>query len=241
IAEERVATIALDLARAATPADGPRTHVGYWLVGEGLQTTVAAVAEAAPRHRKARRLAHRVPLALYLLPIGLLAVLASSGLLATGSGSVPVWLAALLGLLVFSELGIVLVNWTATVLVAPRPLPKLDFSEGIPAPCATVVAVPSMLSSVDGIDVLVEALEVRFLANRDPQLRFVLLTDFLDAPAAQAPMDDALLAHAVARIEELNHRYAPERGDRFYLLHRPRQWNPGEGVWMGHERKRGKL
>ncbi|PAK91230.1 cyclic beta 1-2 glucan synthetase [Stenotrophomonas rhizophila] len=241
IAEERVATIALDLARAATPPDGPRTHVGYWLVGEGLHTTVDAVADAAPRHRKARRLAHRVPLALYLLPITLLAVLATWGLLATGSGEVPIWLAALLGLLVFSELGIVLVNWTATVLVAPKPLPKLDFSEGIPAACATVVAVPSMLSSTDGIDVLVEALEVRFLANRDPQLRFVLLTDFLDAAEAQLPTDDALLAHAVLRIEGLNQRYASERGDRFYLLHRPRQWNPSEGVWMGHERKRGKL
>jgi cellobiose phosphorylase len=241
IAEERVATIALDLARAATPPDGPRTHVGYWLVGEGLHTTVDAVADAAPRHRKARRLAQRVPLALYLLPITLLAVLATWGLLATGSGEVPIWLAALLGLLVFSELGIVLVNWTATVLVAPKPLPKLDFSEGIPAACATVVAVPSMLSSTDGIDVLVEALEVRFLANRDPQLRFVLLTDFLDAAEAQLPTDDALLAHAVLRIEGLNQRYASERGDRFYLLHRPRQWNPSEGVWMGHERKRGKL
>jgi len=241
IAEERVATIALDLARAATPPDGPRTHVGYWLVGEGLHATVEAVADAAPRHRKARRLAHRVPLALYLLPITLLAVLATWGLLATGSGEVPTWLAALLGLLVFSELGIVLVNWTATVLVAPKPLPKLDFSEGIPAACATVVAVPSMLSSTDGIDVLVEALEVRFLANRDPQLRFVLLTDFLDAAEAQLPTDDALLAHAVLRIEGLNQRYASERGDRFYLLHRPRQWNPSEGVWMGHERKRGKL
>ncbi len=241
VSEERVAAIALELARSATPPDGPRTHVGYWLVGEGLHATVDAVADTAPRHRRARRLAHRVPLALYLLPITLLAVLATYGLATTGTGAVPVWLAALLGLLVFSELGIVLVNWTATVLVAPKPLPKLDFSEGIPADCATVVAVPSMLSSPDGIDVLVEALEVRFLANRDPQLRYVLLTDFLDAPAAQAPNDDALLAHAVQRIESLNQRYASDHGDRFYLLHRPRQWNPGEGVWMGHERKRGKL
>jgi len=241
IAEERVATLALDLARAATPPGGPRTHVGYWLVGEGLQATVAAVAEAAPRHRKARRLAHRVPLPLYLLPITLVAVLATGGLLASGHGAVPVWLAALLGLLVFSELGIVLVNWAATLLVAPRPLPRLDFSEGIPSSCATVVAVPSMLSSIDGIDALVEALEVRFLANRDPQLRFVLLTDFLDAAQARTPTDETLLAHAAARIEALNHRYGAERGDRFYLLHRPRQWNAGEGVWMGHERKRGKL
>ena len=28
---------------------------------------------------------------------------------------------------------------------------------------------------------------------------------------------------------------------RFALLHRERRWNPSEGVWMGWERKRGKL
>ena len=29
--------------------------------------------------------------------------------------------------------------------------------------------------------------------------------------------------------------------DTFYLFHRPRRWNAGERVWMGYERKRGKL
>ncbi|HEY0332419.1 MAG TPA: glucoamylase family protein [Stenotrophomonas sp.] len=244
VPEERVAATALELARSVDPSAAPLSHVGYWLVGEGVQRTVDAVAAASPRKRKARRLPRRVPLSLYLLPITVIAAVATWGLLASGSGAMPSWLLALLGLLgllVFSELGIVLVNWTATLLVAPRLLPRLDFSEGIAPDCATVVAVPSMLSSTSGIDVLVEALEVRFLANRDPQLRFVLLTDFLDAPAEAMPEDDALLAHAVAQIDQLNHRYAPELGDRFCLLHRPRQWNRNEGVWMGHERKRGKL
>ena len=31
------------------------------------------------------------------------------------------------------------------------------------------------------------------------------------------------------------------RDDIFFLFHRPRRWNPSEGVWMGVERKRGKL
>jgi cyclic beta-1,2-glucan synthetase len=29
--------------------------------------------------------------------------------------------------------------------------------------------------------------------------------------------------------------------DRFFLCHRSRQWNPQEGLWMGWERKRGKI
>jgi hypothetical protein len=46
---------------------------------------------------------------------------------------------------------------------------------------------------------------------------------------------------ARAGIEGLNARLGEGRGDRFFLLHRARQWNPGEAVWMGWERKRGKL
>src|SRR5690606_12038488 len=34
---------------------------------------------------------------------------------------------------------------------------------------------------------------------------------------------------------------APAGGDRFFLFHRPRRWNAQERVWMGYERKRGKL
>ena len=43
---------------------------------------------------------------------------------------------------------------------------------------------------------------------------------------------------ARAGIDELNLRYEPTR---FYLFHRERRWNAAEGLWMGWERKRGKL
>ncbi|HXH00653.1 MAG TPA: glucoamylase family protein, partial [Xanthomonadaceae bacterium] len=88
-----------------------------------------------------------------------------------------------------------------------------------------------------------EALEVRFLANRDRNLRFALLTDFFDADTASLPDDAPLLQAARSEIECLNARYAGEQGDGdvFFLFHRSRLWNPREGVFMGEERKRGKL
>ena len=46
---------------------------------------------------------------------------------------------------------------------------------------------------------------------------------------------------AAQRIEALNEKYPRDRGDTFFLFHRPRRWNPQERVWMGYERKRGKL
>ena len=45
------------------------------------------------------------------------------------------------------------------------------------------------------------------------------------------------------RDRRLNARHgeAPGGGARFLLFHRKRRWNEAEGVWMGWERKRGKL
>ena len=94
------------------------------------------------------------------------------------------WLLALIGLLSLlctSQLAVALVNWLATLLVTPHALPRMDFSRGIPPESRTLVVVPTMLTSAENIEELVEALEVRFLANRDEHLHFGLLTDFRDA------------------------------------------------------------
>jgi cellobiose phosphorylase len=117
----------------------------------------------------------------------------------------------------------------------------MDFSEGIPPDDLTLAVVPTMLTSVENIEHLVDALEVRFLANRDENLRFGLLTDFRDANEEKLPDDELLSSLARQRIEELNEKYGDSRGDTFFLFHRPRQWNLKERIWMGYERKRGKL
>src|SRR5207244_9298408 len=110
---------------------------------------------------------------------------------------------------------------------------------GIPTESRTLVAVPAMLASGKAIEDLAEALEVRFLANHDANLRFALLTDFVDASEETLPEDAQLLRLAQQAIRELNTKYrgsaAPERadgdGDIFFLFHRPRLWNPRERLW----------
>lgn len=97
-----------------------------------------------------------------------------------------------------------------------------------------------MASSAD-VEELVEGLEVRFLANRDEQLYFALLTDFMDSPVEVQEQDAGLLTEASEHIGALNRKYPALHGERFLLLHRPRRWNPAERAWMGYERKRGKL
>ena len=154
------------------------------------------------------------------------------------------WLLALFGalsLLCASRLAVALVNWLATLLVKPHPLPRMDFSEGIPPESRALVVIPTMLTSARNIEDLVESLEVRFLANRDDNLHFGLLTDFRDANEETIPEDGHLLPLARKGIEALNDKYGNAKSDPFFLFHRPRRWNPRERTWMGYERKRGKL
>ncbi len=155
--------------------------------------------------------------------------------------TVPLCLIAIPFVLCAAQLGVAVVNWLASLLVRPRPLPRLDFSAGIPPECRTMVVVPTMLSSAESIADLLEGLEMRYLANRDDNLHFALLTDLLDAPQEVMPQDAELVRLAKEGIEQLNQKYENHRGDIFYLFHRPRRWNAREGVWMGFERKRGKL
>lgn len=248
-----VAMIALKLAKVhageAASADSIEGHVGYYLIDEGQVQSKRAIAdaghEAGGLRRPLRLKVQRVPLPLYLLPIAVIAATFTAALLAQWPaaedlGLLP-WLIALLGLIAFSELGIALVNWGATRLVVPNPLPRLDYSKGIPSASRTLVVVPSMLSNARAVAALIEGLEVRFLGNRCSHLHFGLLTDLLDSPQQHLPGDAALVAQAEAGIAGLNARYAAAEGNLFFLFHRGRTWNPREGVWMGAERKRGKL
>jgi cyclic beta-1,2-glucan synthetase len=134
-----------------------------------------------------------------------------------------------------------LVNFFATYLLPPRALPKLDFKDGIPIDCTTFVVMPSMLLRPESATVLLERLEIHYLSNPDPQLRFALLTDFADAPAETMPEDEEYLRAALAGVQALNERYAAGGPERFFLFHRRRLWSAGQGCWMGWERKRGKL
>ena len=148
---------------------------------------------------------------------------------------------AILLLLSISQLAIAVVNFLSTLLVKPHLLPRMDFSKNIPLEFRTLVVIPAMLSSTEEIENLVEALEVRFLANRNDNLHFGLLTDFTDAALETLPEDQVLVNLAQQRIEELNKKYQRAKSDLFFLFHRPRNWNPQENAWMGYERKRGKL
>ncbi|MGA8006137.1 MAG: cyclic beta 1-2 glucan synthetase, partial [Burkholderiales bacterium] len=251
LSEGEVARTVIRLACAAAESGaGDRArHVGYYLIDKGVRELEQAAQVRLSGSEAVRRTASRFPLSLYLGAIGLIAAVVSGALLARAlAAGAPVWALLPIGgasLLATSQLAAALVNWAASLVVTPHPLPRMDFSAGIPPPWRTLVVVPTMLGSAQNVADLIEALEVTFLANRDERLHFGLLTDLRDADRESLPEDGPLVALVQTGIDELNAKYGADgnrsHGDIFFLFHRPRRWNPRERVWMGYERKRGKL
>ena len=236
--------LALDGA-ARKGSDDREAHVGFYLIDKGFQELERTVKVRQSIPGAVKRISSRFTLPLYLGAIALITAVIAGGLLRKAQiGGLHNWQLALisvLSLLGGSHLAVALLNWLATLLVTPHSLPRMDFSGGIPPESRTLVVIPTMLTSAKNFEDLVEALEVRFLANRDQNLHFGLLTDFLDAREETISEDELLLRFAGKRIEELNEKYRSAKGAPFFLFHRPRRWNPREQIWMGYERKRGKL
>jgi len=246
--EIAVAREAIVLAQEAAAQRGRhdrRAHVSYYLIDRGRPRLEGEVGCRLSLTTHVKRASRDFRLPLYLGPILLLTLPTTAGVLYPLDGLAPTdwryWFFAITALISASALAVALVNLAVTLLLPPRALPRLDFSQGIPDVHRSMVVVPTLLGSRREVDSLIEALEIRYLGNRDPNLYFALLTDFPDAPEQTLPHDAAVLAYARAAVEALNETYRDDRPCVFYLFHRPRLWNPFERVWMGYERKRGKL
>ncbi len=243
--EGEVASLAIGLAAQAAATAGPdvrAAHVGFYLVDAGLAALEHAAGARPSIVKSVRRACGRHALASYLGAIAVLALPPTAALVAVerseGAADWFLGLFAVLLLLCASQVAVALVNAVVPWLTTPRALPKIDLEGGIPAASRTLVVVPTLIASAQNVEHLVEALEVRFLGNRDDHVAFGLLTDLPDADQETLPEDEALVRLAEQRIRELNAKYSVAA---FFLFHRPRRWNPVERVWMGYERKRGKL
>jgi hypothetical protein len=251
MSEVEVATQAIALARDAarkTEAD-PRvterhSHVGYYIVAEGAKHLHQRVGFRPAFGQRVTMFLRRHPDDFYVPGISLLTLLMMATILLAVRDPYRSFTLYLLSMVVLllpcSQSAVQIMTYLVTSILPARILPKLDFSKGIPDDCMTMVAVPSLLINEKQVRRLVENLEIRYIGNHDPNMHFALVTDLPDA-TEPSKEDDPLVELCSELIKGLNEKHGGEGQGLFLLLHRHRIYNPREGVWMGWERKRGKL
>jgi len=234
--EDDVARTAIELARST------ESHVGTLLFGPGKARLDAKLDCRENRSKRFRAFLRANHCAVYLGGLGAIFLgiyLFMFNIALTNESIAARFGFAILLTIPVSQLALEILNYFLTRLVRPRPLSKMDFEKtGIPDEFRTLVVVPTLLTSDGAIREEIEKLEIRFMANRDTNLRFGLFTDYTDSTLEHNEEDEALLQLAQKSINGLNRRYDT---DTFFLFHRERTWSNTEQKFIGWERKRGKL
>ena len=249
--ETEVAQLALKLAKESQQQHhrddrvGWRTsHVGYYLIAEGSEELRTRAGVRLPWKQRVQEFLRRHPDEFYLGGIEVLTLLIVIAAMSPVYNAFNSFWGRIFGILVLllpaSQSAVEVMNYLTMSLLGPRLLPKLDFSKGIPDDCVSMVVVPTLLLNEKQVRKLVDDLEVRYLGNSSRNLYYALLSDMPDSDE-KPNEEDPLVDLAQCLIRDLNQKYAVDGASIFALYHRHRLYNPREGVWMGWERKRGKL
>ena len=242
--EPDVARAVVDLSRSADAATR-NSHVGYWLIDDGLAQIEAQLQYRAGPLVAVKRRLWRYRQSLYAAGLILLvgaAIGLSVAYLWRHDATLGQWILGLtLTFLPATIPSVWFGHWIITRLSRPAVLPEMDFSKGIAADCATAIVIPVIIAAPAEVDDIAQKIEILRIANPDPAFRFVVLSDLADAQTEVLPEDTAIEAALVQRIGDLNQRHMSGDGPPFVLLHRRRKYNPAEGCWMAWERKRGKI
>jgi cyclic beta-1,2-glucan synthetase len=229
------------------PIEARLLDPGYYLISHGRPAFEKETGFRVSWVNRLVRMYFTHPAGPYIgtIMLGSLALLALPLWVSVQAGLDPpaLLLLALLGFIPASDIAIALFNRLITHAIGPRHLPRLELAGGVPASLRSFVVVPTLLISEAQIKEQLEQIEVYYLSNTEGDLRFGLLSDWTDASAESVPGDAELFNSAASGVATLNARHGilADGTERFFLFHRKRSWNAGEQVWMGWERKRGKL
>jgi cyclic beta-1,2-glucan synthetase len=249
----------IDITRAALKLaeDGNRTEaaghpeakgtgaVAYYLVGDGRPELERICGYEPPLPVRLLRFYRSLGLWGFAAPIAVFTVvllaLVYCCLTTFGLSSGTAAAFTLLAFFPAMDAAFALFNSLVPLFVQPTRLIGYEFKDGLPPEARTLVAVPTFITSRDSVDEQIRNLEVHYLTNPRGEIYFALVSDWVDSQQEISAADMEVLEYARAEIAKLNYHYTGEGQPRFFILHRRRLYNPGQGCWMGWERKRGKL
>lgn len=247
-AEAYIAKKSVECAEKAEGNEDYLRHVGYYIIDNGFPTLKGLIRYKEKGTGTIKKFIRKKKVGFYIGTIISATVLLCLIVIALGELEAQVYMTlwqyivAFLAILIpCSEIVVSIFNWSINRITTPRFVPKIEFKGGIPEDCKTVIVIPTLLNNTNMVQELIKEMEVYYLANQERNLYFALLGDFKDSTTEHEENDSSINEAALTAIKELNQRYARSGKDIFYFFNRFRQYNEKEGLWLGYERKRGKL
>ncbi|WP_242829558.1 glucoamylase family protein [Clostridium sp. Ade.TY] len=217
-----------------------RRHVGYYLIDDGvkyLNETLGIKNKINNRLNFKKFFLINILGTLFLI----LATLFIGNLLGANYSLRQYILAAIILLIPASEVIVTLINLVVSKKVDIRHVPKLELNN-ISKEQKTIVIVPTIVDSKKDIKRLLEKLEIAYLANKEDNLYFAILADFKDSKTESNDYENEINLKGINDIKKLNIKYCRgDEDDKFFFFNREKIYNSHEGVFMGRERKRGKI
>lgn len=221
-----------------------KKHVGFFLIGDQKYLLKEALGKSGLSQRLLYKVFVPVRQALFVVTLLLIATILT---LFTYNYLNPqnVFLKICAVIIPFSfylEFADKIINYIIRKTVKPKILPRFNFSKTIDENNKTYVVMPTIISSLDKLDKMIEKMEVTYLANMSNNMYYMLLGDCCASNTKEIKMDKDIVEYAKKRLDELNKKYPTEDGHvLFNFMYRKRVYSKGESAYMGWERKRGGL
>ena len=215
-----------------------KKHIGYYLISEGYDILIRELTNKkiikVDKSEKQYILSVYVATIIISFVFGILFYLNEKNIITT-------IIFTILAIIPISEIYIQVLNYILGKSVQPKLIPKMDFIQGIPEECATVVVIPTIIKDAKRVTELIRKMEVYYWANKSENIYFALLGDASASKNEREDFDEQVIEAGINAVKELNEKYENIKFPKFHFIYRKRFWNASEKCYLGWERKRGLL
>lgn len=218
-------------------------HVGHFLIGEDKNLLLKEMGKSTASLDFYRKIIR--PLKPYMYILAIIAIAATCTLVFDRFivNKIGNKFEIIFDIIVFMfgmELADKIIAYFVSKFVRPKSLPRFNFAKTIDKETSTMIAMPTIINSVEKLEKMAKKMEITYLANRSENMYYMLVGDCTSADKTHIDLDDKIIEKGQELINKLNEKY-PNNPKLFNFLYRKRVYSKGEGLYMGWERKRGAL
>ena len=233
--------IARKLLELANGNEKKKSHIGYYLIDEGIEELYKVL-----KYKKRNSIKLKERVKIYISLILIFSVIISYFMAKALNSNINNLTILIISCILFFIPAFELINqifsYVLSKIVKPKLIPKMDFSKGINKENSTMVVIPTIVNSKGKVRDLIEKLEVFYLANKSDNIYFCLLGDCTESSKEKEEKDLEIIEEGKEQVEILNKKYeSSSKIPIFNFIYRKRQWNEKENSYLGWERKRGML